>query len=152
MAEPVRYNRFAKTIPSKGHHRREETVPHRQLGRKGRGCRHPAIRKVQWAIAIAAHRLNYARQNRRRRGSIGRKTIETILLLSTEEVDPHTSGKASGDIVWHGSQDSRVALADRQLKVKRPRLRHGGAAEWRFHPSIRGGSAGDGGHRRGVAQ
>src|SRR5437763_13229825 len=33
-------------------------------------------------------------------------------------------GKISGDIRWHGSQNGRVALADRQLKVKRPRLRH----------------------------
>lgn len=58
-------------------------------------------------------------------GSIGRKTIETILMLSAEEVaGARTPGKASGDIRWHGSQSGRVALADRQLKVKRPRLRH----------------------------
>jgi putative transposase len=58
-------------------------------------------------------------------GSVGRKTIETILMLSAEEVaGTRTPGKASGDIRWHGSQDGRVALADRQLKVKRPRLRH----------------------------
>lgn len=58
-------------------------------------------------------------------GSIGRKTIETILMLSAEEVaGARTPGKASGDIRWHGSQGGRVALADRQLKVKRPRLRH----------------------------
>ena len=58
-------------------------------------------------------------------GSIGRKTIETILALSAEEVaGARTPGKASGDILWHGSQEGRVMLADRQLKVKRPRLRH----------------------------
>ena len=63
-------------------------------------------------------------------GSIGRKTIETILVLSAEEVaGPRTPGKASGDIRWHGSQSGRVALADRQLKVKRPRLRHKQAGE-----------------------
>lgn len=57
--------------------------------------------------------------------SVGRKTIETILLLSAEEVaGARTPGKASGDICWHGSQNGRVALADRQIKVKRPRLRH----------------------------
>lgn len=57
--------------------------------------------------------------------SIGRKTIEAILSLSAEQVagEP-TPGKASGDIRWYGSQNGRVALADRQLKVKRPRLRH----------------------------
>ena len=58
-------------------------------------------------------------------GSIGRQTIETILTLSAQEVaGARTPGKASGDILWHGSQQGRVALADRQLKVKRPRLRH----------------------------
>lgn len=58
-------------------------------------------------------------------GSIGRKTIETILMLSAEQIaGARTPGKASGDILWHGSQEGRVALADRQLKVKRPRLRH----------------------------
>lgn len=58
-------------------------------------------------------------------GSIGRKTIETILMLSAQEVaGQRTPGKASGDIRWYGSQEGRVMLADRQLKVKRPRLRH----------------------------
>jgi transposase-like protein len=57
--------------------------------------------------------------------SIGRRTIETILKLSAEEIaGPRTPGKSSGDIRWHGSQKGRVSLADRQLKVKRPRLRH----------------------------
>jgi putative transposase len=57
--------------------------------------------------------------------SIGRKTIETILTLSAEQVaGTRTPGKGRGDIRWHGSQNGRVMLADRQLKVKRPRLRH----------------------------
>jgi len=57
--------------------------------------------------------------------SIGRKTIETILTLSAEHVaGAQTPGKISGDIRWHGSQNGRVVLADRQLKVRRPRLRH----------------------------
>jgi transposase-like protein len=57
--------------------------------------------------------------------SIGRQTIETILSLSAEQVaGPRTPGKSSGDIRWHGSQQGRVSLADRQIKVKRPRLRH----------------------------
>ena len=57
--------------------------------------------------------------------SIGRKTIETILTLSAEQVaGAPTPGKVSGDIRWHGSQHGRVVLADRQLKVTRPRLRH----------------------------
>ena len=58
-------------------------------------------------------------------GAIGRQTIETILTLSAQEVaGERTPGKATGDIRWHGSQPGRVMLADRQVKVKRPRLRH----------------------------
>lgn len=57
--------------------------------------------------------------------SVGRKTIETILLLSAEQMaGARTPGKKSGDIRWHGTQNGRVALADRQIRVKRPRLRH----------------------------
>jgi len=58
-------------------------------------------------------------------GTIGRQTIETILTLSAQErAGVRTPGKASGDIRWHGSQPGRVMLADRQMKVQRPRLRH----------------------------
>ena len=57
--------------------------------------------------------------------TVGRQTIETLLTLSAQEVaGERTPGKASGDIRWHGSQSGRVMLADRQVKVKRPRLRH----------------------------
>ena len=46
-------------------------------------------------------------------------------MLSADEVaGARTPGKPSGEIRWHGSQGGRVMLADRQLKVKRPRLRH----------------------------
>jgi transposase-like protein len=56
---------------------------------------------------------------------VGRKTIETILRLSAEQIaGPRTPGKTSGEILWHGSQPGRVKLAERQLKVNRPRLRH----------------------------
>ena len=49
-------------------------------------------------------------------GVVGRKTIETVLMLSATEVaGERTPGKASGDILWHGSQAGRVMLADRQL-------------------------------------
>jgi transposase-like protein len=58
-------------------------------------------------------------------GAVGRKTIETILTLSAAEVaGARTPGKSSGDIRWYGSQAGRVMLADRQLKVRKPRLRH----------------------------
>ncbi len=53
------------------------------------------------------------------------KTLETILILSAEQVaGPRTPGKSSGDIRWHGSQQGSVSLADRKVKVQRPRLRH----------------------------
>ncbi|MGA8025980.1 MAG: hypothetical protein WB992_02465 [Bryobacteraceae bacterium] len=63
--------------------------------------------------------------------SVGRQTIETILSLSAEQVaGPRTPGKSSGDIRWHGTQKGRVSLADRQIKVKRPRLRYSKKAKW----------------------
>jgi putative transposase len=56
---------------------------------------------------------------------IGRQTIELLLVLSAEQVaGPRTQGKPSGEVRWHGSQSGRVALADRKVEVKRPRLRH----------------------------
>jgi putative transposase len=48
-----------------------------------------------------------------------------ILRLSAEQVaGPRTPGKASGEVRWHGSQPGQIKLADRKVKVKRPRLRH----------------------------
>jgi putative transposase len=56
---------------------------------------------------------------------IGHQTLEQILVLSAEQVaGARTPGKASGEIRHHGSQPGRVQLADRKVKVKRPRLRH----------------------------
>lgn len=62
--------------------------------------------------------------------TVGRQTIETILTLSAQEVSSErTPGESTGDIRWHGSQTGRVMLADRQVKLKRPRLRHKGDGE-----------------------
>jgi hypothetical protein len=56
---------------------------------------------------------------------LGRQTLETILILSAEQVaGAKTPGKASGEIRWHGSQPGHLNLADRKVEVKRPRLRH----------------------------
>jgi putative transposase len=56
---------------------------------------------------------------------VGVKTLELILALSAEQVaGPRTPGKASGEIRHYGSQRGRVQLADRKVRVKRPRLRH----------------------------
>ncbi len=58
---------------------------------------------------------------------VGQQTIEMILELSAEQVaGPRTPGRASGEIRWHGSQAGRVSLEDRQLSVRRPRLRQKG--------------------------
>lgn len=56
---------------------------------------------------------------------IGHQTLEVILRLSAEQIaGPRTPGKASGEIRHHGSQPGQVLLADRKVRVKRPRLRH----------------------------
>jgi putative transposase len=56
---------------------------------------------------------------------VGHQMLEQILVLSAEQVaGTRTPGKASGDIRYHGSQPGCVQLADRKVKVKRPRLRH----------------------------
>src|SRR5215467_12234634 len=53
------------------------------------------------------------------------QTLETIFSLSAEQIaGACTPGKASGEIRWHGSQRGKIKLADREVKVKRPRLRH----------------------------
>ncbi len=53
------------------------------------------------------------------------QSLEVILVLSAEQLaGKRTPGKSSGDIRHHGSQSGRVQLADRKVKLKRPRLRH----------------------------
>jgi hypothetical protein len=109
---------------------------------------------------------------------IGHQTLEQILVLSAEQVaGTRTPGKASGEIRHHGSQPGRVQLADRKVKVKRPRVRHktegevkvpayemlrqdrglgqhllGRVAAGRFNPGISGSSATDGGNSGSVAE
>lgn len=52
-------------------------------------------------------------------------SLEAILMLSAEQVaGSRTPGKASGEIRHYGSQPGRIQLADRKVKLKRPRLRH----------------------------
>lgn len=56
---------------------------------------------------------------------IGLQTIALLLVLSAEQVAGlRTQGKASGGIRWYGAQNGRMALANRKVAVKRPRLRH----------------------------
>jgi putative transposase len=55
---------------------------------------------------------------------MGRATIEAILRMSAEQIaGPRQQGKATDRAVyWHGTQGGRVALAERQLHVEKPRL------------------------------
>ena len=58
---------------------------------------------------------------------LGRKTIETILEVSAEQIaGPRAQGRAGEEVRWHGHQRGRVRLADRQLRVRKPRLRQRG--------------------------
>jgi hypothetical protein len=53
------------------------------------------------------------------------QTLETILMLSAEQIaGACTPGKPSGEIRWHGSQPGKIKMADREVKLKRPPLRH----------------------------
>ncbi len=45
-------------------------------------------------------------------------------MLSVEQIaGQRTPGKPSREIRWRGSQPGKIKLADREVKVKRPRLR-----------------------------
>jgi len=57
----------------------------------------------------------------------GRATIEAVLTLSAQQLaGPKHPGKAAGQIRWHGCQDGLVGLAERKLRVRKPRLRRKG--------------------------
>lgn len=58
---------------------------------------------------------------------VGKGAIEAILLLSAEQLaGPKQPGKAKSDITWHGRQAGVVSLAERKLRVEKPRLRRKG--------------------------
>jgi transposase-like protein len=57
----------------------------------------------------------------------GRATIEAVLTLSAQQVaGVKHPGKAGGDITWYGRQKTTVPLAERKLRVEKPRLRRKG--------------------------
>jgi putative transposase len=83
---------------------------------------------------------------------MGRATIEAVLLMSAEQVaGPKRQGKGDPerDVCWYGSQGGRVALGERQLKVRKPRLRRKkpgkGKAGDGAGPDVGGNSGGDAG-------
>ena len=55
----------------------------------------------------------------------GRATIEAILTLSAQELAgaKHPGRKGDGKVGWHGRQKGVVCLAERKLRVDKPRLR-----------------------------
>ena len=56
---------------------------------------------------------------------LGRASIEAVLRLSAEGLaGPPHPGKKGGTVGWHGSESGTVALAERKLRVRRPRLRN----------------------------
>jgi len=58
----------------------------------------------------------------------GRAAIEAVLTLSAQEVaGPKHPGKAAGEITWYGRQRTTIPLAERKLRVGKPRLRRKGA-------------------------
>jgi len=60
----------------------------------------------------------------------GRATIEAILLMSAEQVaGVKHPGKAAGSVRWHGRQSGVVNLAERKLRVSKPRLRRKGRGQ-----------------------
>ncbi|MGH8078343.1 MAG: IS256 family transposase [Lysobacter sp.] len=57
-------------------------------------------------------------------GEAARALIEQLLQLSAQEVaGVKHQGRAGGAIGWHGMQHGRIALAERKLRIRRPRLR-----------------------------
>lgn len=58
-------------------------------------------------------------------GVAGRATIEAVLTLSAQEVAgaKHPGKRTGGKIGWHGQQDGVVSLAERKVRISKPRLR-----------------------------
>ncbi len=58
----------------------------------------------------------------------GRAAIEAVLTLSAQELaGPKHPGKAAGEISWYGRQQTTIPLAERKLRVEKPRLRRKGS-------------------------
>ena len=63
---------------------------------------------------------------------MGRATIEAVLDMSAEALaGPEQAGKArtEGEAAWYGRQGGQVYLAERKVRVERPRLRTKGQGE-----------------------
>ena len=58
----------------------------------------------------------------------GRATIEAVLTLSAQELagSKHPGKRTGGNIGWHGEQAGVVSLAERKIRISKPRLRQKG--------------------------
>ena len=63
----------------------------------------------------------------------GRATIEAVLTLSAQELagSKHPGKRTGGNIGWHGEQDGVVSLAERKVRISKPRLRQKGKGKGR---------------------
>jgi transposase-like protein len=63
----------------------------------------------------------------------GRATIEAVLILSAQELagSKHPGKRTGGNIGWHGEQDGVVSLAERKIRISKPRLRQKGKGKSR---------------------
>ncbi len=63
----------------------------------------------------------------------GRATIEAVLTLSAQELagSKHPGKRTGGNIGWHGEQDGVVSLAERKVRISKPRLRQKGKGKSR---------------------
>jgi hypothetical protein len=54
---------------------------------------------------------------------LGRASIEAVLQMPAAQLagEKH-QGRKGGDIIGHGTQEGKVSLSDRNLRVKKPRL------------------------------
>ena len=61
----------------------------------------------------------------------GRATIEAVLTLSAQNLAGarHPGRKTDADVRWHGRQKGVVCLAERKLRVDKPRLRRKGGGQ-----------------------
>lgn len=57
-------------------------------------------------------------------GQVNREILESLLFASAEErAGAKTPGRASGEVRWYGTQGGRLPLGDRDVRLRRPRLR-----------------------------
>ena len=63
----------------------------------------------------------------------GRATIEAVLTLSAQELagSKHPGKRTGRNIGWHGEQDGVVSLAERKVRISKPRLRQKGKGKSR---------------------